>query len=152
MLPADLPHFLIAASLRSPQHERRGMQAVDAALDITDVVAFFRLGAQGNELQDRIVHRRKAPGAGNRKIRRFLVLEQHGTEHTTEVERKRFEHGFDGSAIFQALRQSEGLCAVTLVACVQSIRQPALVVNGDNDVIIYSVNSRSCSGTSRMHS
>jgi hypothetical protein len=50
------------------------------------------------------------------------------------------------------LRQSERLCAVTLVACVQSIRQPALVVNGDNDVIIYSVNSRSCSGTSRMHS
>jgi hypothetical protein len=34
----------------------------------------------------------------------------------------------------------------------KSIRQPALVVNGDNDVIIYSVNSRSCSGTSRMHS
>jgi hypothetical protein len=79
MLLADLPHFLVAGNLRSPQQKRRGMQAVDAALDITDVLTFFRLGAQGNELQERIVHRRQAAGAGDRKVRRFLVLEQHRT-------------------------------------------------------------------------
>ena len=88
MLPADLPHFLVAGSLRRPQQERRGMQAVDAALDITDVVTFFRLRAQGNELQGRIVHRRQAAGADDREVGRFLVLEQHRTEHATEVEWK----------------------------------------------------------------
>src|SRR5262249_58826115 len=85
MLPGDLPHFLVAGSLRSPQQERRGMQAVDAALDVTDVVTFFRLRAQGNELQRRIVHCRQAARAGNREVRRFVVLEQRRTERTTEV-------------------------------------------------------------------
>ena len=42
---------------RRPEQERRGVQAVDAGLNVADVPAFLGLASQRNELQRRIVHR-----------------------------------------------------------------------------------------------
>ena len=59
----DLTHLYVAGGARRPEQERRGVQAVDAGLNVADVPAFLGLASQRNELQPRIVHRCQTAGA-----------------------------------------------------------------------------------------
>ena len=112
----DLTHLFVAGGARRPEQERRGVQAVDAGLDVADVPAFLGLTSQRNELQRRIVHRCQTAGAGERELLRAPVVIEDRAEGGAEIERKRLEHRVDGNPVFEALRQGGGLHAVVLLA------------------------------------
>ena len=65
----DLTHLFVAGGARRPEQERRGVQAVDAGLNVADVPAFLGLASQRNELQRRTcTSLPRLQGAGEREL------------------------------------------------------------------------------------